>query len=92
LLSRFAERPADRPLLDALLMLSPTLIQCAGALSERWPAEAKLSRSRMGTSGLTDSCYMWRREGALGRAIQKEIDDGVLRPRRRERDSAAGES
>jgi hypothetical protein len=84
LVRRFTDRPADRPLLDALLMLSPALIQCAGALSERWPAEAKRSRSRMGTSGLTDSCYMWRRDGALGRAIQKEIDDGVLRPRRRE--------
>jgi hypothetical protein len=44
----------------------------------------------MGTSGLTDSCYMWRRDGALGKAIQKEIDDGALRPRRRERESAGG--
>jgi hypothetical protein len=85
LVRRFADQPADRPLLDALLMLSPALIQCAGALSERWPAEAKRSRSRMGTSGLTDSCYMWRRDGALGRAIQQEIEEGDLRPRRRER-------
>lgn len=87
LVHRFAGRPADRPLLDALLMLSPALIQCAGALSERWPTEAKRSRSKMGTSGLTDSCYMWRRDGALGRAIQKELDEGVLRLRRRERES-----
>lgn len=87
LVRRFANRPTDRPLLDALLMLAPALIQCAGALSERWPAEAKRSRSRMGTSGLTDSCYMWRRDGALGRAIQKEIEEGALRRRRRERES-----
>jgi hypothetical protein len=86
LVRRFAARPTDRPLLDALLMLSPALMQCAGALSERWPADAKRSRSRMGTSGLTDSCYMWRRDGALGRAIQQEMDEGLLRPRRRERD------
>jgi hypothetical protein len=86
LVTRFAGCPGDRPLLDALLMLAPAVIQCAGALSERWPAEAKRSRSRMGTSGLTDSCYMWRREGALGRAIQKELEEGVLRLRRRERE------
>lgn len=91
LVRRFAARPADRPLLDALLMLSPALIQCAGALSEGWPAEAKRSRSRMGTSGLTDSCYMWRRNGALGRAIQQEVEEGLLRPRRREPESG-GES
>jgi hypothetical protein len=88
LVGRFAEGPSDRPLLDALLMLSPALIQCAGALNEGWPAEAKRSRSRIGTSGLTDSCYMWRREGALGRSIQQEMDEGLLRPRRKQRESS----
>lgn len=57
--------PGDRPLLDALLMLAPALIQCAAALSEMWPTRAKQSRSMMATGGMPDSCYMWRREGAL---------------------------
>jgi hypothetical protein len=83
LLRRFADRAGDRPLLDALLMLAPALIQIIAALSESWPAEGKQSPSLMGTGGLPDSCYMWRREGALSERLKSEIQSGTLPPRRR---------
>jgi hypothetical protein len=55
----------DRPLLDALLMVPPALIQVVAALSERWPALAKENGWFIGTAGFPDSCYMWRKGGAL---------------------------
>jgi DUF2889 family protein len=58
LLARFADAPEDRPLLDVLLNLAPALIQCAAAMVEVAPEVA-------GMGGLPDSCWMWRREGAL---------------------------
>lgn len=64
LLSRLG-RPDDRPLLDALLMVPPALIQVIAALSERWPALAKENGWFVGTAGFPDSCYMWRKDGAL---------------------------
>jgi len=72
LMRRLGNNPEDRPLLDALLMLAPALIQCAAALSEGWATRAKQSRSLMATGGLPDSCYMWRREGALAKAREPE--------------------
>jgi hypothetical protein len=68
LLRRIGPAPGDRPLLDALLALAPTLIQCAAALSERWPAAYRDHPSPVGIGGVPDSCWMWRREGALVRA------------------------
>jgi hypothetical protein len=58
---------ADRPLLQAALMLAPTFIQVCGAMSESWMARAAAADSVIGMSGLPDSCYMWRRGGALDR-------------------------
>jgi hypothetical protein len=81
LLQRFGDAPDDRPLLDALLMLAPALIQIIAALSEDWPAQAKQNPSMMGTGGLPDSCYMWRREGALSQHLKHEIKSGTLQPR-----------
>jgi hypothetical protein len=68
LLARFGEVPEDRPLLDTLLMLAPTFIQVCAALSDKWPAAAVGNESLVGMGGVTDSCYMWRRGGALDRA------------------------
>lgn len=68
LLARFGERVEDRPLLDALLMLAPTFIQVCAALSDKWPAAAVGTESLVGMGGIPDSCYMWRRGGALDRA------------------------
>ena len=67
-LRRYGAATDDRPLTDVLLMIGPTLIQCTAALSEQWSVQAKGSASLVGMSGLPDSCYMWRRDGALDRA------------------------
>ncbi len=68
LVERLSGTPEDRPVLDALLTLAPTVIQCVATLSETWPRVALSSDSRLGIGGLPDSCYMWRRGGALIRA------------------------
>jgi Protein of unknown function (DUF2889) len=72
LLQRLGDRAADRPLLDALLMVAPALIQCTAVLSDNWPAAFKASASLVGVGGLPDSCYMWRHEGVLTRTREAE--------------------
>jgi hypothetical protein len=42
------------------------------ALSEKWPALALQSSSAIGMGGIPDSCFMWRRGGALDRAREQE--------------------
>ena len=79
LLARFADKAADRPLLDGLLMLAPTMVQCMAALSEAWSLGAARHPSLIGMGGLPDSCYMWRRDGVLTRARAAE---GTLPPPR----------
>jgi hypothetical protein len=72
LLARLGGAPDDRPLLDTLLMLAPALVQCAAAMSEAWPLAFRADPSVVALGGLTDSCYMWRRDGALERARAAE--------------------
>ncbi len=72
LLRRFADAAADRPLLDVLLMLAPTLVQCAAAVSDPWAVAAQRERWFVGLGGAPDSCYMWRSGGALDRARKAE--------------------
>jgi hypothetical protein len=79
LLERFGQLDDDRPLLDTLLALAPALVQCAAAMSEAWPLAARAHPSLVGMGGLPDSCYMWRRDGALTRA---RAADGNADPRR----------
>jgi hypothetical protein len=80
LLGRFAEPDDDRPLLDTLLNLAPALVQCAAAMSEAWPLAARARPSLLGIGGLPDSCYMWRRDGALMRARAAESSQDPRRP------------
>jgi hypothetical protein len=61
LIARLGDVPDDRPLLDTCLALAPTMIQCAAAMSEAWAALGVVG-------GIPDSCWMWRRAGALDRA------------------------
>ncbi len=68
LLARLGGAPDDRPLLDTLLMLAPAVVQCAAALSDLWAVSFRTNPSLVGMGGLADSCYMWRRDGALERA------------------------
>jgi hypothetical protein len=72
LLARFGDTPEDRPLLDGLLMLAPAVVQCMAAMSESWPLAAVQRPTVIGMGGLPDSCYMWRRGGALLRARDHE--------------------
>ena len=72
LLRRFGARPELRLLLDALLSVAPGFIQCAPPLLDPIFAagggERATSAARaLGIGGLPDSCYMWRRGGALAR-------------------------
>jgi hypothetical protein len=74
LFDRLGARAADRPLLDALLNLAPTLIQCVPAVMERWQSRPGAPRpGMMGGGGMTDSCYMWRTGGALQRRMAGEL-------------------
>lgn len=74
---RWNDQAENRPVFDALLMIAPALIQCTAALSDAWPLQARDSKSLVGMSGYPDSCYMWRRTGALHRARRR--DDPVPR-------------
>lgn len=69
LLQQFAEAADDRPLLDALLMLAPATVQCIASFIDTW-TQVPWMRQGVGngeTGGHPDSCWMWRRDGALGR-------------------------
>jgi hypothetical protein len=72
LLSRLSDATDDRPILDALLMLAPALIQVFAAMSDAWPALARSSGWTVGMGGRADSCWMWRRGGALEAAKTPE--------------------
>ena len=65
LFRRFDAPGDDRPLLDALLMLAPTIIQCMAANSEPFAAWYQHDPSLVAMGGMADSCYMWRRDGVL---------------------------
>jgi hypothetical protein len=68
LLARRAGAADDHPMIDALLMLAPALIQCVAALSDAWPGLASRGGWIVGMGGRPDACYMWRAGGALQRA------------------------
>ncbi|MFM8412605.1 MAG: DUF2889 domain-containing protein, partial [Alphaproteobacteria bacterium] len=65
LLRRFADPGDDRPLLDALLLLAPTTVQCFASFVDTWTQVPWSKNGGTETGGLPDSCWMWRRGGAL---------------------------
>lgn len=69
LLRQFADAGDDRPLLDALLMLAPATVQCIASFIDTWTQVPWMRREggSSETGGHPDSCWMWRRDGALGR-------------------------
>ena len=74
LFERLGERAADRPLLDALLNLAPTVIQCVPAMMERWQSQPGGARpGMMAGGGMVDSCYMWRRGGAMHQRMTGDL-------------------
>ena len=66
LLARFGAAGDDQPVLDAALMLAPTLIQVFAAVAD-WANTAARDGWLLGMGGRPDSCWMWRRDGALQR-------------------------
>jgi len=71
-LAALAPRAAGDPAVDALLQLGPAALQCLSSRTERYPALAAQSPTRMVCGAAADSCYMWRRGGALDRARREE--------------------
>lgn len=67
LLRQFGEPGEDRPLLDALLMLAPATVQCMASFIDTWTKVPWMAAGGNETGGYPDSCYMWRRDGALGK-------------------------
>jgi hypothetical protein len=67
LLQQFAGADDDRPLLDALLMLAPATVQCVASSVDTWTQLPWMQAGGGETGGFPDSCWMWRRDGALGR-------------------------
>jgi hypothetical protein len=72
LLARLGDDVARAPHRDVALQLAPALVQCAAALSEPWAAGFQGDPSLVAMGGFPDSCYMWRRDGALDRVRQAE--------------------
>ena len=73
ILAAFPARSSGDPAVDLVLQLVPGLLQSASsALGDAWPALASHSASAMVCEGPTDSCYIWRKGGALHAACQAE--------------------
>jgi DUF2889 family protein len=72
ILGHFAAAPDDAPLRDALLQLAPTLVQCFAALDIWSMASTGGTATAADIGGLPDSCWMWRRGGALGRTVRED--------------------
>jgi Protein of unknown function (DUF2889) len=56
---------------DALLQLGGALIQCRASFPDKW-LNVAAAPGHQGLIGMADSCYMWRRGGALERAREKQ--------------------
>ena len=67
----FDMRHAATPWRDALLMLAPALVQCRAAHPDAWHEKVRSTPRHPGLTALPDSCYMWRRGGALERIRER---------------------
>ncbi|MGH0038558.1 MAG: DUF2889 domain-containing protein [Myxococcota bacterium] len=81
------EGPETAVLRDALLQLAPGQIQIMAAITDRWFARMRDAGAADATTsdpgppvgslgGMADSCWMWRREGPLGRMRAESIVTG----------------
>jgi hypothetical protein len=64
---RIASDPSAPPWRDALVMLPAALVQCRAAHPDAWHEKVRATPRHPGLTALPDSCYMWRRGGALER-------------------------
>lgn len=60
---------------DALAMLPAALVQCRAAHPDAWHEKVRETPRHPGLTALPDSCWMWRRGGALER-IRGELGAG----------------
>jgi hypothetical protein len=67
IMRRLGDAPAAAPWRDALVMLPPALVQCRAAHPDAWHEKVRTTPRHPGLTALPDSCYMWRRGGALER-------------------------
>jgi hypothetical protein len=65
LAQRLASDPSALPWRDALVMLPAALVQCRAAHPDAWHEKVRATPRHPGLTALPDSCYMWRRGGAL---------------------------
>ena len=56
-----------RPWIDALVMFAPALVQCRAAHPDAWHDKVRATERHPGLTAIPDSCWMWRRGGALER-------------------------
>jgi hypothetical protein len=62
---RLGDAPETMPWRDAFLMLAPALVQCRAAHPDAWHEKVRATARHPGLTAIPDSCYMWRRGGAL---------------------------
>jgi len=67
IMRRLGDDPDVAPWRDALLMLAPALVQCRAAHPDAWHEKVRATERHPGLTAIPDSCYMWRRGGALER-------------------------
>jgi len=72
---RLGDAPERAPWRDAFLMLAPALVQCRAAHADAWQDKVRTTERHPGLTAIPDSCYMWRRSGALER-IRQELGAG----------------
>src|SRR5262249_35806021 len=78
LLERLGQSAPDPPPPDAPRHPAPPPIQCRPPVVERWQSPPGAPRpGMMAGGGMTDSCYMWRRGGALHRRMVGDL--GAIR-------------
>ncbi len=65
LASRLGDGDDAAPWRDAFAMLPPALVQCRAAHPDGWQDKVRTTPRHPGLTALPDSCYMWRRGGAL---------------------------
>jgi hypothetical protein len=65
LLRRLGDEGSQRPLLEALLQLTPAVQQSLAGLEALWQTERARAAREGGVGSHADACYMWRSGGAL---------------------------
>jgi hypothetical protein len=71
IMRRLGDEPGAAPWRDALLQLAPALVQCRAAHPDAWHDKVRRTPRHPGLTAIPDSCWMWRRGGALERIRER---------------------